>query len=168
MGHPWMVDLGTHFLKFLSFYSFCLHSSSWRMVALSGIAPCCIVMLTMAVLPETPYWLIENNQYEEAKKSLAFFRGPVYDITPEVEEIQEKHLTKHSESCSWIMKRLCSSAFFKPFSCIGLLKVLFNASGFDTLLIYMIPVLKEAKSSIDPKLGAIIVGGVRVLTAGKI
>ena len=143
--------------------------SSWRIVSFCGIAPCCITMLALIILPETPYWLIENNQLDEARKSLHFFRGRNYDTDLELNEIQEKHLSKlqNSKSYLWILKRLCSRAFFKPFSCIGILEGLYCLTGFDVVIVYMISNLKETGSSIDPNLGPIIVGIVRFISAGK-
>ena len=50
----------------------------------------------MYFLPETPYWLVENDRIETARKSLEFFRvGAAYDdISEELEEIQDKHRSK--------------------------------------------------------------------------
>ena len=141
--------------------------SSWRIVSFCVIGPSCIVLLAMIALPETPYWLIENNHFEKAKKSLQFFRGTNYDITYEIDEIQQKHLSKQKyQSTLWTLRRLCSRAFFKPFMCIGILELLWNVSGFEVLTLYMVPVLKETESIIEPNLGPVIVGGVRVVVAG--
>ena len=50
-----------------------------------------MLTVAMVLLPETPYWLIEYNQFEKAKKSLRFFRGSKYDINPEFNEIHQNH-----------------------------------------------------------------------------
>ena len=129
--------------------------------------PCCVVILTLLFLPETPYWLIENNQFEEAKKSLKFFRGTNYDTSSELEEIHQKHLSKpKSQTFTWVMRRLFSQAFFRPFLCIGMLEILFSISGFEVVTLYMHRILETTQSSIDPALGPVITGVVRVISAG--
>ena len=116
----------------------------------------------MIALPETPYWLIEYNHYEKAKKSLKFFRGFKYDVNEELEEIHQRHLSKDkSQSCLWLLSRLFSKTFFQPFLCCGVLFLIFTITGFDTIVFYMVTILKETGSSIDPKVGPMIVGSVR-------
>ena len=165
-----MVTNGKYFLFTLKsqlfVYIFILYSS-WQTVAFCGIAPCCVVILTLIFLPETPYWLIENNQFDEAQKSLRFFRGSNYDTSSELDEIHQKHLSKQkSQTFTWIMKRLFSQAFFRPFLCIGMLEIIFMLSGFEVVMLYMHRILETTQSSIDPALGPVIAGVVRVISAG--
>ena len=118
----------------------------------------------MVALPETPYWLIEYNRFEQAKKSLKFFRGSFYDVNPELNEIHQRHLSKDkSQSCSWMLQRLFSKAFFRPFLSVGVIPVIFVISGFDIIQIYMVTVLEETGSSINPAFGPMIVGGNRAI-----
>ena len=72
------------------------------------------------------------------------------------------------KSDSWILtfKCLISQTFLKPFSCIGVLWILIEWCGFNNVMMFMITILKESGSSIDPKLGPILVGGVRIIFAG--
>ena len=140
--------------------------STWRIIALCGIIPCGIVMFSLTILPETPYWLIENDQLERAKKSLKFFRGSKYDVTKEIEEIHQKHISKERNvTCSWTIHRFFSHSFLKPFSCVGMNLIALNLTGFEVLITYMIPILEEGGFS-EPQLGTVIAGGVRVLSAG--
>merc|ERR1711988_395560 len=87
------------------------------------------------LFPETPYWLIENNDYDGAKKSLQFFRGKKYDITKEFNEISERHESKlrNTEKLSWKFKlqRIFSMAFWRPWSCVGILWIFNTWNGLD-------------------------------------
>ena len=141
---------------------------SWRIMAAAGIIPCIWNLLLMFYLPETPYWLIENNEFEKAQKSLKFFRGPNFDVQEELDEIHQRHLHKqHTEiGLTLIFKRLFSRAFFKPFLCIGVTNIFFTMCGFDILQTYMVSVLEDSGSSIDPELAPIIIGVTRVTFAG--
>ena len=62
----------------------------------------------MYFLPETPYWLVENDRIASARKSLEFFRvGAAYDdISEELEEIQDKHRSKMMQKGSHIVWKL--------------------------------------------------------------
>ena len=116
----------------------------------------------MMILPETPYWLIENNRFDKARESLVFFRGSLYDVNPELDEIHKRHLLKDKiQACSWILRRLFSKAFFQPFLCSGVLYMIFCISGFSVIIIYMVTILEETGSGLDPKNGPVIVGSVR-------
>ncbi|XP_017761202.1 PREDICTED: facilitated trehalose transporter Tret1-2 homolog isoform X2 [Eufriesea mexicana] len=56
---------------------------------LCGIAPIVFACI-MSFVPESPlYYVIKNNE-EAAKKSMRFFRGPDYDIAPEINAFKEQ------------------------------------------------------------------------------
>ena len=57
---------------------------SWRMTAFIGIIPPTLLFLLLIPLPETPYWLIEDENEDQAKKSLQFYRGAEYNISEEL------------------------------------------------------------------------------------
>ena len=143
---------------------------TWRMTAyLLTISPIILIMLLLP-LPETPYWLIENNDSKTAKQSLQFFRGKSYNITDEYDEIQQKHESKQSQhSKNWwkfTIKKIFSSAFFKPFLCIGIIFALNEWSGFITLMTYTFEIFDETGSSFDLGIGLIVIASIRVMTAG--
>ena len=116
-----------------------------------------MLTVAMVLLPETPYWLIEYNQFEKAKKSLRFFRGSEYDVNPEFNEIHQRHLSKDkNQSCSWMLQRLFSKAFMKTFMCSGVIYMIFTVSGFDIIIIYMVTILQETGSSVDPYIGTMV------------
>ena len=113
---------------------------------------------------------LENDEVEAARKSLQFFRGPNYDTKEELREIELKHESKKNKksSHSWefTIQRIFSLAFLKPFSCVGLLRIINTWSGSNCLLVYMISVLDESGSIVDPNVGPIFVGCSRVAFAG--
>ena len=145
---------------------------TWRMTAYFLTIPSMILVMLLLPLPETPYWLIENNDSKKAKRSLQFFRGKSYNITDEYDEIQQKHDSKQSQqSKNWwkfTFKKIFSSAFFKPFSCIGIVLALNEWLGFGPLMTYMFEIFEETGSSVDPGTGLVIIASIRVVTAGMI
>lgn len=139
---------------------------SWKITAFFALFPCLILLITMTLLPETPYWLIQNNRFEDAKLSMQFFRGPDQDVSEELNEIHQNHLSKKNfHSLLSILKQIWSRAFFKPFTCIGLIYCLSNLTGFEVVVIYMVPILKDSGSGFDHNFGPIIVGSLRVTAA---
>ena len=158
---PFLMSLGNLYGWIIGYYQ------SWRYVAFCSIAPCVVIFITMLLLPETPYWLIENSQFDEAHKSLKFFRNSNENLQIEFDEIAKKRLSKESK------KNLCnsgqiflSSSFLKPFSCVGVIYMLGNLTGFEVLVIYMVPILRYTGSTVDPELAPIIIGTIRVFSAG--
>ena len=145
---------------------------TWRMTAYFLTIPSMILIMLLLPLPETPYWLIENNDSKKAKQSLQFFRGKSYNITDEYDEIQQKHESKQSQhSKNWwkfTFKKIFSSAFFKPFSCIGIVLALNEVLGFGPLMTYIIEIFDETGCSVDPGIGLVIIASIRVVTAGLI
>lgn len=116
------------------------------------------------------YLLNTNHQF--FRKSLQFFRGPDYDISEEFEEIKEKRRSKvemqgEKQSWNWTFKQLMSSSFLKPYSCVGVLYILCDWSGFSAFSTYMVQILKESGLSIDPRIGPITIGSIRLFFAGK-
>ena len=65
-------------------------------------------------------------------------------------------------------RRIFSLAFLKPFSCVGILYIIYTLSGPDTIQIYLIYILEESGSSISPNIGPIISGSLGLFCAGII
>ena len=60
----------------------------------------------------------------------------------------EKQETK-AKSWNWTLSRLCSPAFLKPFSCIGVLFIMSTMNGNNVLANYLTVFMDEAGSDID-------------------
>ena len=142
---------------------------TWRTVAWLSIIPPLLTLTSVIFFPETPYWLIENNELEKGKKSLQFFRGAGYDVQYEINEIQEKHLEKQAnmeKNWDWTIRRLLSPAFLKPFSCIGVLWTLNTFSGFLVFSNYQYDIMEISGSTIDPGIAPLTIGIIRLLLIG--
>ena len=159
-----MMAFGLLLVWFLGYFL------SWRIIAYILTIPPILLIMLLLLLPETPYWLIEYNNVEEAKKSLQFFRGKNYNITEELNEMQQRHEVKKRESSSqtwkFVIKRIFSRAFLKPFSCIGILSIINTWGGFSQIQVFTIEILEKSGSSIDPWLGPMIAGFIRIAFAG--
>ena len=122
--------------------------------------PSMALILLLSRLPETPYWLIQDEKIGLARKSLQYFRGSQNltggDVNEELNEIKQKHQEKIDnsthQSWAWILKRIFSCAFLKPFSCVGSLYLITTWHGFNCIIVYMISILDHTGSSFDIRL----------------
>ena len=145
------------------------HYVSWRTIA--GLVPILLLMsmVTLSFFPETPYWLVDTDKLEEAVNSLKYFRGEQYDISEEISEIQLKHLTKNANvknKLTWTLQRLCSKAFWKPFSCIGIIWTLSVLSGTFVFSNYLYDIMEESGSETPLSTVTMTVGIIRLVLAG--
>ena len=60
----------------------------WRWAAIMAVGLVATLVLLMAFMPETPRWLLANNQRHRAIKELEWLRGPLYDVEEECFEIE--------------------------------------------------------------------------------
>ena len=150
---------------------------SWRTTAYVLIAPPLLLMLLFISFPESPYWLVEKSKLNLAKKSLEFYRGNQYNVAEELLEISQSHESKlrNTSKKSNTVQKLLSVTFLKPFSCVGLLYIIFTWTGHFNFQIYMIIILREIESSIgsdiasriDSDITPIIIGVTGFLSACK-
>ena len=117
-----MVGLGSLFALVLGYLL------DWRTIAFILAAVSFITSVSILLLPETPYYLIEKRRRNDARASLLFFRGSECNtVDQELEEIIEARDRKGS-GLGWraILKALTSHSFLKPFLCIGPIHFIFR------------------------------------------
>ena len=100
-------------------------------------------------------------------KSLQFYRGSNYDIAEELNEIFQRHEEKSLQSkdkngCCSSIQRIISPAFGRPFFIVGVIFLLNQWGEFTNLVMNMIQIFKDSKSSIEPELAPVFVGVVQV------
>ena len=66
-----------------------------------------------------------------------------------------------------MIKSILSLSFLKPFSCVGVLFITAEFSGYQAFMSYMFRVLKDSGFTLDLGLGPIIVGCIRLFVAGN-
>ena len=99
-----------------------------------------------------------------SRKSLIYFRGGENDsVRKEFHDIESAKESKNSQSCSSLSSIVKSGEFWKPFSCIGVIFILFRLSCFSILARYTAPFLDRAGISLDPLVAAILIGLVRFI-----
>ncbi|MDR3491743.1 MAG: sugar porter family MFS transporter [Gammaproteobacteria bacterium] len=135
-------------------------SGNWR--AMFGVLfiPAFILFFGILMLPETPRWLMENNQKEKAKKILR----QIYHLDSDVEkdfDLIEKSI--HQEHESW--KTFFSTQAWTP-SIIAILIAVFNQlTGINSFLQYAPLILKNAgvDSNLLAMLGSVGIGALNFI-----
>jgi hypothetical protein len=100
---------------------------------------------------------------------MVFYRGEEFEgLEKEITEITEannKRTGVKYKEWNASVKRIFSSAFLKPFSCVGALFILFRLSGYSMVVHYTTSYLETAGAKMDPMLGTVLVGLFRLLAA---
>ena len=150
-------SLGICTLWFLGYFF------SWKTVAFLSTIPTILVFLGFLYLPDSPYWLVQNQQTEKAWASLAFFRGEK-DITEEFNEILEHHQAK-SQATKLTCRTLFSRAFWLPFMSIGILHPLYQFSGTLAFTNYLQSIMNASGIGLKTSTCTLILGIVRLVAS---
>ena len=156
------------------FYSFgvCLlwilgYFFSWQTLAFLATVPTLLSFVGFLILPDTPYWLVQNQRFEEAYASLKYFRRNDQDkqVISEFDEILQHFHQKKDLSQPEKLQRMFSFAFIKPFACIGILYPLYEFSGTTIITNYMQSIIIESKIELEPPTCSLILGFVRIFSS---
>ena len=140
---------------------------TWRAIAVIASAPCFLLVIITCILPESPYWLIDQGKIEEAEKALQYYRNKNYDISNKIREIQTKSIEKKVRGDQTFDRRftaLFSRTFYKPFLCIGVLYSLDMLTGLWPASVYMQQIFEESEMTLSPNYCITIIGIIRMIT----
>ena len=116
--------------------------------------------------PSQPLILIFTRKIYYSRKSLAFYRGEDNDkVRKEMEEIVDARETKCKQPKKSLLGIVSSGQFWRPFSCVGVLFILFRLTSFSILSHYAAPFLEKAHISLNPLLAAVIIGLIRLASS---
>ncbi|XP_003485020.1 facilitated trehalose transporter Tret1-2 homolog isoform X1 [Bombus impatiens] len=140
-----------------------IFKDDWRMVALMcALFPLVSTVLTLAVVLETPIWLRDRGRLDEALQVLKKFRGIPKDVPPPpqlYEELKPRPQRKKQNFMKHMLKRnamvpfaiLLGYFFFQQFS------------GLFIIVYYAVDIIQSAGVTIDPNLGAVLIGLTRLV-----
>lgn len=136
--------------------------TDWRTLSIISAVVPIIFGLAFFFVPETPQYLLKKNKLKEAERSLAWLRGPNYDISHEIEEIQ-KDVDSAAQNKASLMDLVTVPANRKALICSLGLMFFQQFSGINAVIFYTMPIFKSAGSDIDPTIATIIVGIVQTV-----
>ncbi|XP_014254936.1 facilitated trehalose transporter Tret1-like isoform X2 [Cimex lectularius] len=131
----------------------------WSELALFGALLPVPYFIMLFFIPETPSWYISKEKETRAKMALQWFRGSATDITKEYAELI-KIRKMDNETVSF--KELFSRKYIWPL-CISIGLMFFQQlSGINAVIFYTVNIFRDAGSTIDSNICAIIVGCVNL------
>ena len=87
-----------------------------------------------------------------------YYRGGYNEnVRKELQEIVGSKEAKCNQSKMTIIGLVTSEQFWRPFSCVGIIFILFQLSSFSILSNYAAPFLDRAGISLDPLLASVII-----------
>jgi facilitated trehalose transporter len=113
-------------------------------------------MPILLMLPLSPVWLVENERYEDAAKSVGWLCGRRCNVEAEVEDIK-KHLEEAQESQP-TFRDLLRFTYLKPCFLAASIALLRQFCGYFTVICFTVSIFQSAGSSINPNIATIIVG----------
>ncbi|KAF5288907.1 hypothetical protein FQA39_LY03786 [Lamprigera yunnana] len=149
---------------------------SWRTAALVSSGVPVVAFCLMWFLPESPHWLLSKDRTEEARKSLAWFRG--WGSTDSVEtEFQKmyndykatQNNTKDVEKLKAIQvlkekcRHLMTKSFFFPLILVSYLYILACFTGGYTSQTYSVLIFSTLNVPIDKYYANLLMGVVELL-----
>ncbi|XP_053551326.1 solute carrier family 2, facilitated glucose transporter member 8 isoform X2 [Bombina bombina] len=131
---------------------------SWRWLAVLCCGPPIIMLLCMCFMPETPRYLINKGQRDEALSALRFLRGPQADHEWEYRQIES---SGDPQDTSFQIVELKNPSIYKPFV-IGILLMFFQQfTGINAVMFYADTIFEEANFK-NTSLASVIVGLIQV------
>jgi len=138
--------------------------SSWRLICWILVFQPILTFLSMSLMKESPYWLVQNGRKEEALESLQWYRGKRYNVTEELNEIvKKKEENKKIPGFKEKIDIVFSRSFLRALSCSGVPFAMAQFTGISALVLFMVNMFQEAGLSFDPKLAPVLVGGTRIV-----
>ncbi|XP_027233197.2 facilitated trehalose transporter Tret1-2 homolog [Penaeus vannamei] len=151
-------------MGFLCVYALGSSDLGWRNVSLVCAGIALVPFLALFFLPNAPRWLVTQNRVEEARKSLAFFRGKDYDSTSELKAITDQVGQHAEQNKSFItqVKMMMEPATLRTLALLVVISVLSTLSGYIIVTTYTVTILQSTQGDLDAYISTIIIGAVRV------
>lgn len=132
----------------------------WNLIACSGTVFAAIfIVIGLAILPETPKWLVTNGQEGKAQATLLRLRGEHYNVNDEIEE-QKKAAASDSDSAATLTDLLAPDLRKQVFVGCGLM-VGQQLSGINAVVFYSTSIFMSA--GVSGGTGSVIVMGSMVV-----
>ena len=140
---------------------------SWRETAfVCGASTTIIPFIALFLIPSSPRWLSTRGRFDDAKKSLKFFRGDKYKCESELNDIKAQ--LKENIGTDTILgqaKLLCQRKIGLRLLLVSTLMLVLNFNGNAILITYAVVIFKSANTGLNEYTVTIIFGAVRVAGA---
>ena len=119
-------------------------SGNWRAMFAVLLIPSLILFFGMLILPETPRWLIANNQLDKARNVLKKIRGSEKIVEEDIYAIQQSLVKSNGNSVKGSWKELFSPQLLLPTMVAVAIAIFNQLTGINSFLQYAPLILKNA------------------------
>lgn len=117
------------------------HSELWVVLGMTGILIAIVALFAAFNLPESPAWLVQNDQYSDATSSLRELRSELHNDHAELEELKHKEATSQQIDTSyisalWMLKECWSTTTANQFLYTVMVVFLAHSSGINVIYSY--------------------------------
>ncbi|XP_018367335.1 PREDICTED: facilitated trehalose transporter Tret1-2 homolog [Trachymyrmex cornetzi] len=134
-----------------------------NVIAISSL--CCIAPIvfgvTMSFMPESPLYYLIKNKEEDARKSMRFFRGPNFDIEPEINAFKEQ--VERSKFQKPHISAFMRKPVLKTLAVAYGLMFAQQFSGINAIIFYGFTILEATGVGMESQLELVIFGVVQVV-----
>jgi hypothetical protein len=132
---------------------------NWYMIAMVNGMSVIFFVIGMAIVPESPRWLILKGHEFSASKSLEWLRGredaaAEAAVDREIEKIKRDISARSKERVSLVQLRTA----WRPFIVSLGMMFLLQFSALNVIVYYAVSIFQMSSVSVDPNLASIIVG----------
>lgn len=136
--------------------------TDWKTLSIISAVIPILFGLIFFFMPETPQYLLKKNKLKEAENSLRWLRGPNYDISAEIESMQQdvENAAKNKAS---LKDLVVNKANRNALICSLGLMFFQQVSGINAVIFYTNFIFESAGSTLKPSIATIIVGIVQTI-----
>lgn len=133
--------------------------NEWKILAWIGCGLAVAQLCFMALMPNTPRWLVSQGRDDEAMESIRRLRGPDFDHQSELQELYGNSDQEDSEA-SW--GDLCAPGTRTPFIIALVMMVIQQCSGINGVMFYCSQIFSSAGVK-DAAIAALALQGVQLV-----
>ncbi|XP_027221001.2 facilitated trehalose transporter Tret1 [Penaeus vannamei] len=155
-GFQLMVVIGI-----LYAYVFGAFINSWQILAVVCAVPTLIFCVLMVFSKESPSYLLSKGKDKEAQEAMQYFRGPDYNIQPEMQML--KQILEDSKANKASFSDLKQAYILKPLLIALALMLFQQLSGINAVIFNLKTIFADSGTDLSDDVSSIIVGLVQVL-----
>ena len=131
-------------------------------LAIIPLAITCTFVLMMAMVKETPRWLISQGRRIEARTILVWLRGPEYDVDKEITETEEQLDSEEKISISELIQEFKKRSVYHPILLTIFLMFFRQFNGIMAIMFYVEEIFKQAHVRSPGLVAPLATGGVDI------
>jgi len=121
-------------------------------------------MLSMTI-KETPRWLMSRGKKNEAERVLRWLRGPDYDVTQEIQDIENVMLSRTKLTLLEVIREFSKRSIYYPVILACILSSFVQFSGVTAITFHAEDIFKQANVKSPGLISSISTSGTQIVAA---